>query len=201
MNHPQVCKAERKSLLAKGVFVVFTPTSVWDQQQWLLARWGRCWKASSSCFHLQWPPRWSCFRNLSSRYSYGPSQWPVLQESSAGCLLESPARPCHSLCLCRHCKDRAHCGAGTRHRGLCTWAQGWTSGSWMPGNTTATPWKGNAHVVAWLTQKPLQLQPSAFLFPWIWVLSVSTMWNCHLFFYLDPATTAQFSKTFYFPTC
>lgn len=122
-NHPQVCKRGRKktrmSLLVKGVFVVFTPTSVWDQQQWPLAHWGHCWKVSSSGFHLQWPLRWSCFRNPSSRYSYEPSLLPVLQESSAGCLSKSPAQLCHSLCLCRHCKHRTHHWTDTQHREGC----------------------------------------------------------------------------------
>lgn len=112
------------SLLVKGMFVVFTPTSVWDQQQWLLAHWGHCWKVSSSCFHLQWPPRWSCFQNLSSRYSYEPSLLPVLQESSAGCLSKSPAQRCHSLCLCRHCKDRTRHWTDTAQRGPCRCAWG-----------------------------------------------------------------------------
>lgn len=47
---------------------------------------------------------------------YEPSLLPALQESSAGCLSESPAQLCRSLCLCRHCKYKTHHWTDTRHR-------------------------------------------------------------------------------------
>lgn len=157
-NHPQVCKRGKKktgerdfALLAKGVLVVVTPTSVWDQQQWLLAHWGHCWKVSSSCFHLQWPLRWSCFQNPSSRYSYEPSLLPVLQESSAGCLSKSPAQLCHLLCLCRHCKDRTHHWTDTRHRGGRARVRGVGPPTAKGQVAPLQPHGKKVHVAAWLT--------------------------------------------------